>query len=249
MIRQIFTRLLLAVALVAAAVSPGSATFLTLTGAGATGALAPAPTIVNNATSNLASCTSCSVSMPASVVVGNELIMLVAWGTGSGITATPPAGWSRARADHANAGGGVYYKTADGTEGSTQTVTLSSGTRMTVITYQISGWDGNPPDTAAYTTCSTTTCSPPTTTVSGGTANIAVLAVAGGTTSAAQTVSSYPSGYTNGVVVGTSTNPRPYIAAAQTTINGASSETPGAFTLGLTPTSSGGWGQTVIISG
>lgn len=208
----------------------------------------PAPTVVNKANTTLGSCTSCAVVMPASIVANNELIMFVAWGTGAGITATPPTGWTRLLADHANAGGSIFYKTASGSEGASQTMTLSSGTLLMAITYQINGWSGTPAF-ASYATCSTTTCTPPTTTPSWGVSNVVSLAVAGGTASAAQTVSSYPASYTGGTVATTSTSPRPYVASAQRTLTMVGSISPGAFTLGQTPTSSGGWANTVVING
>jgi len=75
-----------------------------------------------------------SVTMPSGVVAGDKLIMFVWVGTS---TLTPPSGWTRISTS-ATGEAQVFVKTADGTEGATENVTIGVSEDLAAITYRIS---------------------------------------------------------------------------------------------------------------
>jgi hypothetical protein len=75
-----------------------------------------------------------NVTLPSSISSGDKLIMFVA--TESGTSVTTPAGWTKLTTGTA-AKGQVLVRSADGTEGATQTVTLGSSDEFAAITYRV----------------------------------------------------------------------------------------------------------------
>lgn len=122
-----------------------------------------APTIVTSTSSNGNGGSPISISLPASLVSGNQLFVFV--GCAGNETLSTPTGWSLTA--HATSGGTAgsdrrlycWQKTSDGTEGATisSTVTGTSGSWASTA-YQINGYNSV---TAATTTGTSTNPDPP----------------------------------------------------------------------------------------
>jgi hypothetical protein len=194
---------------------------------------------VNTANNSLDGFTTAkSYNLPSSIVSGNLLVLFIQ--TGGGQTVTTPSGWTELF--QADGAGGVIrltciYRVADGSEGSTVSISLSANTRSAYIGFRITGNDGAiAPSTSSNATGNSTSPNPSTVTPSWGSAEnlyLAVLAEAGAT------ISSAPSGYSNLLTANTSTSE--YIGTAELQAT-SSSEDPGAFTI----SSSQQWGARVI---
>lgn len=77
------------------------------------------------------------VNLPASIAAGN--LLLIFFASNSTQTITDPSGWTvtltKTNTDHFR----IYSKIATGSEGATQTISLSGATRANATSYQISG--------------------------------------------------------------------------------------------------------------
>ena len=111
------------------------------------------PVVEATATSNGKS-TSLSVTLPASIASGDLLVLFMAGrdnvGTG-GIGF--PAGWTELHddLDTGDSRTAVAYRIADGTEGASITVTMSSARDLVSLVYRISGTSGNAPEMGTAT--------------------------------------------------------------------------------------------------
>ena len=94
------------------------------------------PEIVGTAATYIEATASTShpVTMPSGIVFGELLLMIIRQG-GSNISKTPPSGWTRISDISFME---VYSRTADGSEGSTATVTLSAARKFLAVTMRIS---------------------------------------------------------------------------------------------------------------
>ncbi len=108
-----------------------------------------APTVVTTSTYGTPTTTNHVVTLPASLVAGNLLLLIYA----AGAHVATPSGWTSVAA-YSGSGGtpvGVLGKISDGSE---TTVTLTSGgsNQLAATCHQISGWDG---DLSSGITCGT----------------------------------------------------------------------------------------------
>jgi hypothetical protein len=218
-------------------------------------AVKKAPAVVSRITnSGTFGSSPASVSLPGSIVSGNLLILAIGFfNPPSPISLTTPSGWTLLT----SLGGGsattqvgyIFYKTASGSEGATVSISFSptsSPYAWGAVAYQISGWSGTP-QYGTFATASSTAPNPPSVTPTGALSLALAIAGGGGGGSVTQTISSYPSGYSNGQLgANASATNRGWCGSAEATISGTSAVDPGAFTIG---TSQAWWAQTVIISG
>jgi hypothetical protein len=198
-------------------------------------AYATFPTVAATTSSNAgAFVTSHVVDLPSGVSSGDLLIVFFAgYNNSAGYTSTWPDGWSQLY--NVSYGTGVnvsnvaaYYRHADGTEGSTITVTGSNG-ESTHISYRITGWDSStPPEAASPVGGTNANPNPPSLTPSWGTADTLWIATAN-SGFVNHTVSGYPSNYTNGMSQRSTAGSAIVQGSARRELN-ASSEDPGTFT-------------------
>jgi hypothetical protein len=207
----------------------------------------PPPVVVTRAATNGGTSSSLSISLPASLVSGNLLIVCIFYATsGSSRTLATPSGWS-SLASKGNSGTDpgayVFTKTSNGSEGATLSITASGAVIYSAVAYQISGWSGTP----QFGTWSgpTTSNSPAPPSVTPTSAGSIALSLAGGQASSTTTISAYSSGYSNGQLGNnTSGSIRTFAAGAESAISGTSAVTPGNYTL----SASADWlAQTVIV--
>tara|TARA_R110000868_G_scaffold59052_2_gene181433 strand:+ start:54 stop:713 length:660 start_codon:yes stop_codon:yes gene_type:complete len=85
------------------------------------------PTFIDVAGTIVNSASSVSANLPSGIAAGDLLVMFVSIATATGNTITTPSGWTQFLAQVTGPRTGAYYKVADGSEGATQSVTLSSG--------------------------------------------------------------------------------------------------------------------------
>lgn len=148
-----------------------------------------------------ASTTTHTVNLPAGITSGQLLI--VAFCNGGASTAsvtTPGSGWSTRFTNTFNAAGGptltVFYRFADGSEGSTITVTTSGSAGSSHVSYRITGVDtGTNPESGTSSENQSSTPDPPTVTASWGSADNLFLAMVGWEPGS-QAVTGYPTNYT-----------------------------------------------------
>src|SRR5258706_2891283 len=105
------------------------------------------PIVEATNTSNVAAAASHSVALPASIQIGEMLLIFVAQTTTAVRTLTTPAGWTQIYNVVGNnnlrrvAG---YWRIADGSEGSTVSVASSGSGDWAANSYRISGGQGAP---------------------------------------------------------------------------------------------------------
>lgn len=192
----------------------------------------PFPTVQGRASSvNNTAATSHPVTLPAGIQAGELLLIFFSESAGTGATVNAPAGWTKLVESNngANNGLAVLYRFADGSEGTSVTVTTSGSTKSSHLSYRISG--ASSPVTSTPATGASTAPNPPQLIPSDGKLPYLWFAVAGwdGT----PTATAYPTNYTNGQQTGTSGGQATTncgVAAAERQLT-ADSEDPGAFTL------------------
>lgn len=185
------------------------------------------PTVVNTNTSvTTPASTTHTVSLPASIVAGNLLMIFFA--TADIPSITTPANWNLLRNKQETLGGttqqSIFYKVATGSEGATVSITTGTSFRSAHATYQISDYSGNPQASTGASGI-TGNPNPDTLTPSGGSQDYLWI-VCG--TCRSQTFSSAPTNYTNLVTIATSSQVA--VGTARRSLN-ASSEDPGNFTI------------------
>lgn len=188
------------------------------------GGALPTPVIETTSTSSQGSKTSLhSVTMPAGVTSGDELVMIFVEQDG---TITLPTGWTQlynAGSPSTQASLLVCRRTSDGTEGASVTVTTSTGSRSNHIVYRLSGAGATEASTGA--TATSTAPNADSLTPSGGAKNYMWL-VAFGQKNA--TVSAFPTSYSGGINSSTASDCN--AASCQRELN-AASEDPAAATI------------------
>lgn len=196
----------------------------------ATGPASAYPQILTTNTYAGAANTTHALNLPTGITSGDKLLLFVVMnGTP---TVTDPTGWTVLDSQVTSKTYKIYVRDADGTEGSTATLTLSSSVAVAANAYRVSGAaSGLTSSSIAFAgpvSASTATPDPPSLTPTWGSAADLWFAVAFAGTNYAN--SAYPSGYTLGQLttivasaVGVSS------AANQVT---AATEDPGTFTQG-----------------
>lgn len=174
------------------------------------------------------------VTMPTTVNSGELLIIIFSC---DGVTFTDPTGWTKlveASADTRFVKSAVYVKVADGTEGGTSVNVQTTGSsRAAVNVYRISGFeDGLSGLEETHTTGSSTSPNPPSISPSWGASNDTLFIAWETNGPGADSITAFPSGYTNTSTVktGLSTFDHYGIASCRKEANTAS-EDAGAFTL------------------
>lgn len=167
-----------------------------------------------------------SVNLPTGIQSGNLLIMI--FRAGSAVTVSSgPSGWTLLGSRNSNGVTYVWYKTADGTEGSTVTVTTGSSIHAAAISYRISGWGGTPEIAFAGSNVN----DPPSLSPSWGSAETLWIAVMTNRRSDSS-VSAAPTSYTGLITISQASNigtDRSRVSSAHRFLT-AASEDPGAFT-------------------
>jgi hypothetical protein len=177
--------------------------------------------------------TSHVMTLPTGIQAGDYLIAITCTKNNGGTTSNFPTGWVNIAATDVGGVDGtarVWYKIADGTEGSTVTAT-GSNTWVAYHIYRLSSAAGTP--VAASTGTGFFTNPNPPNLVSGFGAVDTLWLAADFWNNGSATQTAYPSTYTNGSFDQSGSNP-PAVGSArkQTT---AASEDPGAFTLTVGP--------------
>ncbi len=96
------------------------------------------PVVVNTAETAVSTAgTSHAITLPASLVAGNLIVILTNIGSTSSFNSL--GGWTELVDDGVAAGMTIWYRRSDGTEGATVTFTSSGTTRSASIAYQIQG--------------------------------------------------------------------------------------------------------------
>ena len=169
-----------------------------------------------------------TVTLPGSIVSGNLLVAIVS--EEQARTATWPAGWTELL-DYAPGASGLHvgYRVADGAEGASITVTLSStAAAASSLVYKISGagstiYGGTATGTSA-------TPDPPSLSPAPGYKKYLWLSVVSGR-DALTSIDTYPANYTNGQKLETADGFGAFLGVAER-LSTASSDDPGTFGVG-----------------
>ena len=168
--------------------------------------------------------TTAPISMPAYIITGNLLIMVVKLGSTG--TATTPTGWTLLASRSSTGDSYIYYKISDGTESTSINLTVTSS-HVSAITYRISNYEGTPEASFAATNVN----DPPSLTTSwGSTKNLFIAACTTRQSNNAFTVA--PTGYSNLLTIGNTSSGSTTHVRLATAIKEANSDTddPAAFT-------------------
>lgn len=187
------------------------------------------PTIVStNSSTRITVGTSHTVNLPASLVSGNILLLFFAMQENTAVTT--PSGWTSLTQWQETTGAtcqvNIFYKTSDGTEGATVTVTSTGSWRSAHATYQLSGWSGTP-EASSGTQGSSGTPDPTSLTPSGGTQDYLFFAI--GVSQNTTAITAAPTNYTTSALF---TNTTAVSLGVGTRALTASSDDPGTFTGG-----------------
>lgn len=179
----------------------------------------------NNGQNNYA--TSHTIDLPASIVAGETLIVIV--GQEATGTVTFPAGWTNfgSQVGATVAQCDVYWRLADGEEGASLTATTAASRRITYISMRISGATdptSQPPESAAATNANSHPDTP-SLTPTGGSKDYLWMTTYG--IDDGRTVSTWPTNYTGNNIEEVYTN---VVSTGMATRElAAISENPGAF--------------------
>ena len=161
------------------------------------GILMPAsfPTVgaVNNGT-DVASGTSATVQLPASIASGDLLFIFM--GSDSNTSTLAAAGWTNLYNAGVNSHGHALYKIATGAEGATVAVTWSGNSAAVFYSMKVTTWHGTtPPEKGTLATGNSVSPDCPSLTPSWGSANTLWIAHAG-TKGSTQDFTVWPTSYT-----------------------------------------------------
>jgi hypothetical protein len=138
-----------------------------------------------------------TVSLPTGVSGGDLLIVFFACDANETVTWPTADGWSSIFHQTNNVTLDIGYKIADGTEGSTITVSTGSIEQSAHISYRITGYDSDrAPEVSTGATGNSTAPNPDSLTPTGGAKDYLWIAVEGNDNESAAT--GYPGSYTNG---------------------------------------------------
>jgi hypothetical protein len=181
-----------------------------------------------------------TVALPTGILSGDLLVAGFAVdGNQRQVTVTWPAGWAELFdlmnddnfAVEAECGGSIAYRVADGTEGSSITVTTSESETSAHTVYRISG--AGTPEFAPARSLTTPDASPdpPELTYSGGSGNH--LWLAWSFSDDLDAVTGFPTDYTDGITVSAGSSGACTIGSARRKL-AAATDNPGVFTLAAT---------------
>lgn len=215
----------------------------------ATPAHAAFPTVAaTNSTADSANATNHTVNLPTGISNGNLLLVTIAC-RNSTTTITFPAGWTIVGSEWTTGGSAsahsrmaLYRRTADGSEGSTISVTTDVSNSCASISKRITGHHtSSNPELGTAATGDSTTPDPPSLTPSWGAEDTLWVAMSG--KGAGGSASGYPTNYSqNQLSVPTTSGTNAALYWAERELNGTSDD-PGTFTQ-----SSAVWGaQTLAI--
>lgn len=107
------------------------------------GGAAAFPVIATTSNGSTAAATTADATLPTGITNGNMLIAVVAIGGG---TISTPAGWTQLFTTISLVVNrvSVFYRVADGSEGSTLSITSANATAKRYAIYRISNFSGNP---------------------------------------------------------------------------------------------------------
>lgn len=181
------------------------------------------PTVESTSNGQSAAGTASAVNLPSGVVAGNLILVLVQLTSSQTISSTP-TGFTALMAPELWSGSvrtAIYYKVADGLEGSTLVISTGTSAVRNYACYRISGYQGVP-EIAVTATGSSPTADPPSLTPSWGSADTLWIVMATHPAS----FSFNPSNYTNPIPVGTTLGGSTRTVRRNAT---AASEDPGVF--------------------
>lgn len=197
----------------------------------------PFPTVAATATTNAGSANPYVINLPSGIVAGDLLIVI--YGSDNNTTVTTPAGWTAPTDVTGDPNFYIMYRVADGSEGSTVSLTRSTGQPSGAVSYRITGYTGVP-EVATATNGSSANPDSGNLAPSWGTKDTLWLSCFAVNSASGSSITSPPANYSN-----TLTNDNFRVGSAQRA-NRASSEDPGSFTLAGSET----WrAQTVGIQG
>jgi len=210
----------------------------------------PFPAVAStNSSQQAANTTSHTVNLPAGIAAGNLLFIFF---NVTGVTnVNTPTNWNSlinlpgTGPDGATPRTVVFYKVADGTEGSTVTITTSASKKSQHFTYRITDYSGTP-EVSTGATGTTTSPDPDSLTPLGGSKDYLWIAVTAWVMDLGNmALSAYPTNYTDNQLSNKTGSTGDHNGMAVATRNNtASSENPGAFT--LTGTAGGGFATTAL---
>lgn len=179
--------------------------------------------------------TSHTVNLPSGIASGHLLIVAISMDGNT--TLTWPAGWTTLSGPTNSGGDGtleVRYRVADGTEGSSISITTAASEACSYITWRITGWHGtSAPEAGTPGTGSTANPDPPSVTASWGSDDNLFLVILGWGASNLN-ISGYPSNYSDNQITDAANNGGIGGIAAATRNLASDTDNPGTFTLGAT---------------
>jgi hypothetical protein len=185
------------------------------------------PTVAARATDVNSAATSQALNLPSGISAGDLLIITIQVPQGVPQTITWPSGWTQLY-NQANGGnnvqGAAAYRVADGSEGSTMTITLSGSSTVASVAFRITGHDSAiAPQAGTVATGTSSTPNPPSLTPTGGAKDYLWIVCCASDTA---DVTAAPTNYSNFTQPGA----LPDIGTAERLLN-AASEDPGTFTI------------------
>lgn len=187
-----------------------------------------------NTSSHTSNTTSHTINLPSGIVSGNLLIVFFTCGppNNGDVTITWPAGWNILSETFLAGSLGhkqsTYYRRADGSEGSTITITTSALRVSAHGSYRITGHHATRnPEAGVAATGSSTSANPPSLNPSAWGTEDTLWAAFGSAESGAAQFSGFPSGYTLNQLSVSGNNVQLGAAAKQSRVE---SEDPGTFT-------------------
>lgn len=191
------------------------------------------PTIAATSQGNDAvNTTNHTVNLPTGIASGH--LLLIFMGMDGNTSITWPAGWSILATD-TNAGGdgtlSVAYRIADGSEGSSISVTTAASEAGSYICWRVTGWHGTtPPEAGTPATGTSTTPDPPSVTASWGSADNLFIAVTVWGSSSTN-ISGYPTNYSVSQMTDGASNSNIGAIALAGRELAAASDDPGTFSI------------------
>jgi hypothetical protein len=192
-------------------------------------------------TSSGSAVTTAPVTMPANIITGDLLLMVVKLGSTG--TATTPTGWTLLSSRSSTGNSYIYYKISDGSETNHIDVTVTSS-HVSAITYRISNYEGTPEASFAATNVN----DPPSLTTSwSSTKNLFIAACT--TRQSNNAFTAAPTGYSNLLTIGDPSSGTTTHVRLATAVKEANSDTdnPAAFT--TTGTLDNPHSATIVIKG
>jgi len=176
-----------------------------------------------------------TVNLPTGIASGDLLIVFFSKKSGSSNTLTWPSGWTALTDvnNGTNTGQSTAYRIADGTEGTTISVTSSASVKSAHNSYRITSWHGTtPPEGGAGSTGSSANPDPPSVSPSWGSAdNLFLEAASVGSNTSSSAAST---NYTNLLTInstGGSGGSNQMQASARHSLTGSTDDPDNAFTI------------------